>query len=130
MVIDMAYIVLIREGIPQPLGQQLGVYATRDHHSIGLLSVTTCTTCFLEVFLKRRRNCQVNNQTYIGLVDAHAEGICGDHDTHLIPHPPCLPKLSLLIGQPCMIVGSTYAVGEEFVSDLACQLSVSAVNNR
>ena len=45
---------------------------------MGLLLIAACASSFLHVVLERARNISVNYQPDIGLIDAHAERICGN----------------------------------------------------
>ena len=69
----------------------------------GGLSVTTSTTSLLEIGLQRIRALIMDNKTYVGLVDAHAKGIGGHHDTGSVMLPVALSLVFLSMVESCMI---------------------------
>ena len=72
----------------------------------------------------------MDDEAHISLIDPHPEGIRGDHDTYLITHPTSLTVLTLLIGQTCVVVGSTYSYGIQLLCYLTCHIPIAAVDDR
>ena len=75
-------------------GQQIGR---------GGFAIATGSSCLLEILFGRRGEFDVDDGAHIGFVDAHTEGVGGDHGLDIAAHPCLLPFLLLLGLQSGMI---------------------------
>ena len=113
MLVDTAYELLLREIVGDALLQLHLVARVVEQHSIGTLAVASGTSGFLEVGFDGVGTVVVDDQTHIGLVDAHAKGV-GSHY-----HPPFVVLPLLLVAvldggveSGMEVVGTDAGVGE------------------
>ncbi len=103
--IDLTNLVLGREGVVDAFGEFGIITIIIEQDSLSRLAVTTCTTCFLEVGLDGVGTVVVHDQTDVGLVDAHTEGVGADDDAYLVLLPVALALVFHLVVQSGMIEG-------------------------
>ena len=102
--IDPSQIVRWREGVLHPSEQGALNEGVVDEDGIGKFTVSSGTSRFLEVGFYAVRYVKVENQSDIGFVDSHAEGIGGDHDAGSVFLPGALDGLSCQCRETCVIV--------------------------
>ena len=66
---------------------QLFVTLRVEHYGVSLLAVTSCSSCLLEVGFESVGKLIVDDESYVRLVDAHAEGVGCHHHSHLVVTP-------------------------------------------
>ena len=109
MLIDFADKVFLREIVGNPFLQFPLVSIVVEQHSVGFLSVTSSTTCLLEIGLDAVRTVDVNHKPHIWFVDTHAESIRCHHHSDLILLPGLLALVFLYTVQSCMVECGCYA---------------------
>ena len=69
----------------------LGAFVVRaiQQHGIGFLPISSRSSRFLKISLYRVRTIVMNHNSYVGLVDAHAESVGGNHNL-FVALQPCL----------------------------------------
>jgi hypothetical protein len=66
-------------------------------NTIPRLSVSACSACLLIIGLKTLGHIVVNDKAHIGLVNAHAEGIGGNHDPATVVDKVLLILMALTV---------------------------------
>ena len=93
MFVHLTDIVFFGERIANAFLQNGFVALRIKEHGVCFLPVASGTSGFLEISFGRIGEIDVNHQTHIGLVDAHAERIGGYHH----PERPVLPTFLALV---------------------------------
>ena len=107
--IHLFNIILLGEGVADALFELAMVTFIIEQHGISFLAVASGASCFLEIGLDAVRTVDVDDQTHIGLVDAHAESICCHHHTDLVLLPGILSLILDSSVETGMIEGGTDA---------------------
>ena len=89
MFVDLTDIVFLREGVNNAFLEFALVTVVIEQHRVRAFAVTSCTACLLEIGLDAVWAVDMDNQPYIGFVDAHTEGVGGHHHAD----PAFLPSL-------------------------------------
>lgn len=89
---------------------ELSVAVGEVQDALCLLLVATCASTLLHVALETLGHGVVDDEAYIALVDAHAEGNCSDDHLNLIIHPIALDFLSASVGQLSVIEVAPHAM--------------------
>ena len=88
--IDLSDVILFWEGVADALVEFAMVGIVVEQHSIGFPAIASGTASLLEIGFEGVWTVDVDDQSHIGLVDTHAECICGYHHTYLVFLPVAL----------------------------------------
>ena len=111
------------------MAQQAGIVGGREGYGIGGLAIAPGAPGLLEVLLERAGDVDVYNEAHVGLVDAHAEGVGGDHDAQLAGHPSVLPLGLHLPTEPGVKEGGREACGSQRGGYLGCATAAADVDD-
>ncbi len=81
----------LRKIVYDALGQFTLVAVVPQQHGVCLVAVAPSAPGLLKISLYRVGAVDVHHHSHIGLVDAHAEGVGGNDDSHLVVLPQLLP---------------------------------------
>ena len=90
VLVDLSDVVFLRKCVGDALLQLAFVGVVVEQDGIGLEAVTTGTAGLLEIGLDTVGTVDVDDESYVGLVDAHAEGVGGHHHAGLTLLPGLL----------------------------------------
>ena len=131
MLINLADVILIREGVGNALFQLGFVVAVIQQHGICLETIATSTTCLLEIGLDTIRAIHMYHHTHIGLVDTHSKSVGGHHYTILVFLPFALSLIFRAGIQTCMIEGGSDAgFADNLCKLLGTQAAAGLYNGR
>ena len=100
-----------------------------QHDSVCFQSVSACTPCLLEIGFNGVRTFHMQHQTDIGLVDAHAKGVGGNHHTLFPFLPLLLATVALGTVKSGMVVCGTYLVAAQQLGYILRFLSASDIDD-
>ena len=109
MFVDLSDIVFLREGIADALVEFAVVGIVVEQHGIGFLSIAPCTASLLEIGFEGVGTVDMEHHPYIGLVDAHSEGIGSDHHAYLVFLPVALTLILDAGIEACVVEGGADA---------------------
>ena len=104
MVVDLPDERFGREGVGHAPAQHAAVGSADEQDRIGGQPVAPGTAGFLEVGFDGIGGVEVDDGADVGLVDAHAECVCGDDDTRLAVLPGALAQVLVERGEACVVV--------------------------
>ena len=113
LVVHLADEVFLGKRVADALLQLRQVRVVVEQHGVGFLSVAPGASCLLEVGFDAAGAVDVDDQSHVGLVDAHAEGV-GSHDDALAGVGPLF-----LVRVLCGIIHSGVEIGG--IQSLAAQ---------
>ena len=115
------------------LGQEellhLLVLAPEQQHAVGHLAVAARAAGFLVVGLEVARHLVVHDEAHVGLVDAHAEGVGGDHHAAVAAHERVLAGVALQRRHAAVIARDRFAGGAQPVVHLLAALHRRGVDD-
>ena len=91
------------EGVVDALRQLAVVAAVEEQNGSGRLTVASGTASLLEVSLEGVGTVVVDDQSDVGLVDAHAEGVGGYHDARAVVLPVALAAVLVSMVESGMV---------------------------
>ena len=127
--VNLLDILAWREGIVDTLRQLAIVIAVEEQDGTGWLSVTSRTSCLLEVSLQRIGTVVVNDQPDVGFVDAHSEGVGGYHDAHGIVLPVALAAVLVGMVQSGVIEGGRESGFRQVLGNLTGMAATADIDN-
>ena len=129
MLINLADVILIREGVGNAFFKFGFVVAVIQQHGIRLETIATSTTCLLEIGLDTIRTIHMYHHAYIGLVDTHAKGVGGHHYTILVFLPLALSLIFRAGIKACMIECGCDAGLADNLRKLLSALATAGIHN-
>ena len=129
VLIHSAYEVFVRESLAYAALELSPVVAVIQQNSIRTASIAPGTACLLEVSFNRVRAVNMHNQPHVGLVYAHAEGVCSHHNPHLVVLPQLLPLVPYGVFKSGIIESGAYAAVIEHLGDFLRALPASCIND-
>ena len=129
VLIDLTNLVLRWEGVVDALGEFGIITIIIKQDGLSRLSVTTSTTCLLEVGFDGVGTVVVHDQTHVGLVDAHAKGVGADDDAYTVLLPVALALVFHLVVQSGMIEGGTETSQTECLGNLLGATTTAHIDN-
>lgn len=129
VVVDGADEIAVGEGVGNATHQPAAIGRVVEKHSVGGLAVAAGTAGFLEIGFGGVGEVEMNDQTDIGLVDAHTEGIGGYHNTDGAGSPTLLALVFFGLGESGMVADGTVAPGREPGGQFAAALAAAGVDD-
>ena len=117
------------KGVVDALRQFAVVAAIEEQDGTGGLSVASGTTRLLEIGLDGIGTIVVDDQTDIGFVDAHTEGIGSYHDTHAVVLPVALSTVLVGMVESGMIEGGRESCVGEVFGNLASMATAAHIDD-
>ena len=115
VLVDVLDLFLVGKSVVDAFPQLPFVGCIVEQDGIRLVAISSGTTCLLKVCLQRVGTVDVDDHTNVGLVNAHSEGIGGNHHSYLIILPHFLSLILDYRVETSMIEGGRdAALGEHF----------------
>ena len=109
VVVDLAYVVVGGVVLVDAPAEQWGVGAAPEECGPGGLAVAPGASGFLEVGFEGVGRVEMDDETYVGFVNAHSEGVGGYDDGYLSGLPKVLPGVFVGGRQNGVVVGGCVA---------------------
>ena len=109
VVVDLAYVVVGGVVLVDAPAEQWGVGAAPEECGPGGLAVAPGASGFLEVGFEGVGRVEMDDETYVGFVNAHSEGVGGYDDGYLSGLPKVLPGVFVGGRQGGVVVGGCVA---------------------
>ena len=113
--VDLADVVRVGEGVGDAVFQCCLVLGVVEDDGVGFLSVASGPSGFLEVGFDGVGQVDVYDEADVWLVDAHAEGVGGDHDAAFARLPAVLAQVfGGVVQSGVVVVGGDALGGQQF----------------